>query len=291
MKETAGEKTFQVFNYVVLSAAGLSCILPFLHLFAVSFSDAAAIASGFVIFWPIDWTVAAYRTLVDGTHILQAFVNSVTITVVGVALSMTFTTLAAYPLSRPYFYCRRFFTLAIVFTMIFSGGIVPTFLVIKSLGLVNTYGAIWVSGLVSAFNMLVMKTFFEHIPQEMEEAARIDGCHEIGLLVKIVLPLSLPVLAALTLFYGVSYWNAFMSVLIYINDTLKLNLTVMVQQMVRSQSLMQELNMMQPEEMQAMTPESIKAAAVLIMVAPMLIVYPFLQKYFIKGIMLGAIKG
>jgi putative aldouronate transport system permease protein len=291
MKETTGEKIFYVFNYMVLTIAGLSCILPFMHLFALSFSDSAAITSGFVIFWPIDWTIAAYSTLIVGTNILKAFLNSVTITVVGVILSMTFTIMAAYPLSRPYFYYRRFFTLAIVFTMIFSGGLVPTFLVIKSLGLVNSYGAIWISGLVSAFNMLVMKSFFENIPVEMEEAARMDGCNEFKLLFKVIIPLSIPVLAALTLFYGVGYWNAFMSVLIYINDTLKLNLTVMVQQMVRSQSLMQEMNRMQPEDILTMTPDSIKAAAVLIMVAPMLIVYPFLQKYFIKGIMLGAIKG
>ncbi|NHN34147.1 carbohydrate ABC transporter permease [Paenibacillus agricola] len=291
MKETAGEKCFYVFNYVVLSIAGLSCILPFMHVFALSFSDSAAITSGFVIFWPIDWTGAAYSTLIVGTNILKAFLNSVIITVIGVILSMTFTIMAAYPLSRPYFYYRRLFTLGIVFTMIFSGGLVPTFLVIKGLGLVNSYGAIWITGLVSAFNMLVMKSFFENIPVEMEEAARMDGCNEFKLLFKVMLPLSVPVLAALTLFYGVGYWNAFMSVLIYINDTLKFNLTVLVQQMVRSQSLMQEMNRLQPEDILTMTPDSIKAAAVLIMVAPMLLVYPFLQKYFIKGIMLGAIKG
>jgi putative aldouronate transport system permease protein len=204
---------------------------------------------------------------------------------------MAFTIMAAYPLSRKDFNARRFFTLAIVFTMLFSGGLIPTFLVVKSLGLVNTYGSLWLPGLISTFNMLIMKSFFENIPEELMEAAKMDGCGEARLLIQIILPLSLPVLATLTLFYGVGYWNSFFSLLIYIQDSNKVNLAVMVQQMIQSQSLMQEINNLQPDDIQQMTPESIKASGIIVMMVPMLIVYPFLQKYFVKGVMLGAIKG
>lgn len=159
----------------------------------------------------------------------------------------------------------------------------------KSLGLINSYWAIWLPGLLSTYNMLVMRTFFENIPEEVEEAARIDGCSEMRLLLQIFLPLSMPVIATLVLFYGVGYWNSFMNVLIYINQTDKYNLTVLVQQMIQSQSLLQEL-VSEGEPVQVV-PESLKAAGILVMVIPMLVVYPFLQKYFVKGVMLGSVKG
>lgn len=291
MRDTLGEKVFYSVNYVLLALAGLSCVLPLVHVLAVSLSDSHAVVSGRVSLWPIGWSLESFASLFKGTRIVNSFINSVVITAVGVTLSMLATIMAAYPVSRPYFYARKPFMLAIVFTMLFSGGLIPTFLVIKSLGLLNTYGALWLPGLVSAFNMLVLKTHFESIPAEMEEAARMDGCSEWRLIAQIALPLSLPVLAALTLFYAVSYWNAFMNVLIYINSPEKYNMTVLVQQMVQSQSLLQEMNHLQPEELNQITPEGIKTAGVIFMVAPMLIIYPFLQKYFVKGMMIGAIKG
>ncbi len=291
MKATFGEKVFYGVNYALLALIGLSCILPMIHILALSLSDAQAVVSGRVVFWPVNVTIESYRNLIVGTDVVNAFKNNVVLTVVGTALSMACTIIAAYPLSRRDMYGRRFFTLAIVFTMLFSGGIIPHYLVIKSLGLLNSYGAIWLPGLVSVFNMLVLKTYFESMPLEMEEAARIDGCNEWRLLARIVLPLSLPVLAALTLFYAVGFWNQFMNVLLFMNDPSKYNLTVMVQQMIRSQSMLQELANLQPEDIMNMTPETIKSAGVIVMLVPMLVIYPFLQKYFVKGVMIGAIKG
>jgi putative aldouronate transport system permease protein len=291
MRDTLGEKIFNITNYFALALIGLSCLLPLLHVLSLSLSDASAIISGQVSFWPVGLSFEAYKSLFNGTDILRAFTNSVVITVVGTALSMLFTILAAYPLSRPYFYMRRPLTLAIVFTMMFSGGLIPNYLLIKALGLIDSYGAIWLPGLVSAYNMLVMKSFFENIPRELDDAARMDGCNEVRYVTSIVLPLSLPVIAALTLFYGVNFWNAFMNVMIYINDTAKLNLSVLVQQMVQSQSLLQDITEVDPDMMQSITPESIKAAAIFVMITPMLIVYPMLQKYFVKGVMIGAVKG
>jgi putative aldouronate transport system permease protein len=139
--------------------------------------------------------------------------------------------------------------------------------------------------------MLIMKNYFENLPDEIEEAARIDGCGELMLLGRIILPLSLPMLATIALFYAVGYWNAFLSVMIYINDTAKLNLTVLVQNMIRSQSMMQFMTNVQPEDLQHIAPEGVKSSGIVVMIVPLMLVYPFLQKYFVKGVMVGAIKG
>ncbi|SDC07678.1 putative aldouronate transport system permease protein [Paenibacillus sp. UNCCL117] len=291
MKSTASEKLFYGINYVLLAIVALLCLLPLVHLASVSLSGKDAVLSGFVSFWPVEATKESYEMLFAGTPVVRAFMNSVTITVVGVALSMVFTIFAAYPLSRKVFFGRRYLTLAIVFTMLFQGGLIPTYLVIKQLGLIDSYGSLWLPGLVSTFNMLIMRSFFENIPEELEEAARIDGSGEWRLLLRIVLPLSLPMLATIALFYGVHYWNSFFNVLIYMNSPEKYNLTVLIQQMVRSQAVLQELNAMNAEDVANVTPEGIKAAGIMVMIIPMLIVYPLLQKYFVKGVMIGAIKG
>lgn len=291
MKTSKGEHVFFAVNYVFLALFGISALVPLINILAVSLSDSSAIISGKVSIWPIGWNIEAYRQLIEGTRIIHALKNSIIITVVGVALSMLFTILAAYPLSKNTFYGRRFFTLAIVFTMLFGGGLIPSFLVIKELGLINSYAAIWLPSLVSAFNMMIMRTFFLNIPSELEDAARMDGCGEYRMLLQIFLPLSLPVLATLTLFYSVGYWNQFLTVLLYINDAKKYNLTVLVQNMVASQQLLQQINTFQAEDSVSMTPEAIKAGAVVILLLPLMIVYPFLQKYFVKGALVGAVKG
>jgi putative aldouronate transport system permease protein len=291
MSSTRGEKLFYGVNYVVLFLVGMSCLLPLVHVLALSFSDKDALASGTVSLWPVRFDTGGYSALFKETPILRSFRNSLIITVVGTLLNLFFTILAAYPLSKRYFIGRKVYSLAIVFTMIFTAGLIPNYLLLKSLGLLNHYGALWLPGLVSVWNLMVLRSFFEGIPEELEEAARIDGCSEWRLLVQIVVPLSGPVLAALALFYGVGHWNAFMNVLIFINDTAKMNLTVLVQQMIQNQSLMQEMTSTQPEMAEKLTPEGVKAAGVIVMTLPMVIVYPFLQKYFVKGVMIGAVKG
>jgi len=293
MRASLGEKWFYIINNIVLALLGLTCLFPLINTIAIAFSDTAAIEAGRVSFYPIGWNTEAFTSLFTGTPIIGAFRNSVVITVIGVVLSMAATIMTAYPISRRIFYGRRFFTLAMVFTIMFSGGLIPTYLVVKSLGLMNSYFALWLPALVSTYNMLVMRTFFENIPSEIDDASRIDGCSELAYLLRIVLPLSLPVIATLTLFYGVTYWNTFLPVLIYIQDTGRFNLTVLVQNMIQSQNLLQELvNSGVTSGVQAnVVPESLKAAGVLVIVLPMLAVYPFLQKFFVKGVMLGSVKG
>jgi putative aldouronate transport system permease protein len=288
MKESYSDKVFYAINYTLLTIAALTCLAPLVNIVAISFSNPSSVMAGSVTVLPIGFNLDSYNVLFKSTPIIRAFGNSVLLTVVGVGLCLFFTLLASYPLSRKGFYGRKFFTLFIVFTMMFSGGLIPAFLLVKALGLVNTYGAIWLPGLVSAFNMLIMKNYFENLPEELEEAARIDGSSEIMFIWKIVLPLSLPMLATIGLFYGVGFWNAFMSILIYINDTTKYNLMVLVQNMIRNQSLLQSMNSLEPVDMINITPEGIKAAGVVVLLTPMLMVYPFIQKYFVKGVMIGA---
>ena len=290
MKASKGENLFYAVNYVILFLVSMTCLLPLLYIVSLSLSSPQSILSGRVTVIPLEFNTESFRILIYGTPIMRAFKNSVIITVFGVIFSMVATILAAYPLSRSYFYGRKFFTMFCVFTMLFSGGLIPTYLVVKNLGLINTYGAIWLPGLISTYNMLIMRTFFKNIPTELEEAARIDGCSELQLLFKIFLPLSLAVIATLSLYYSVGFWNAFMSVLIYIIDTAKYNLSVLVNNMIRNQMMLNP-DMIQDEDIVQATPEGVRAAGIMVMVIPMVMVYPFLQKYFVKGTMLGSIKG
>lgn len=291
MRISTGEKVFQGFNYILLSLLGLSCVLPMIHLFAVSFSGQTAVIAGHVGLWPIEATLSSYKLLFEGTRVLPAFKNSIVITAVGTLLSIAFTILAAYPLSKRYFIGRKTFTMMLVFTMIFSAGLIPNYLVVKSLGLVNTYWALWLPGLVSVYNTLVLKAFFENVPSELEEAARMDGCSEFRLVASLYLPLALPALATLVLFYAVGYWNMFQNVLIYISMQSKQNLTVIVQQMIMNSALQNVSQILRPEEAVEITPESVKSAGVMVMVVPMLLVYPLVQRHFVKGVMIGSVKG
>ncbi|MFS0723647.1 carbohydrate ABC transporter permease [Paenibacillus sp. 1P07SE] len=290
MRESMGEKVLSGFIHTVLIIIALTCILPFLHLIALSLSEGQAVDLGRVWLWPVGLDLTAYSYFFENTPALRAFNNSVIITLVGTFLSMLVTVTTAYPLSRRYLYARKPITLAALFTMLFNGGMIPTYLVMNNLQLTNTFWSLWFVGLVSTYNMLIMKSYFENIPGEVIESAQMDGCGEVRLLARIVLPLSLPMLATLTLFYGVGYWNMFMNVILYINRTELQNLPVIVQSMLQMQSMsnMMAMDMVQQQELVS---EKLKAVGVMVMVVPMLIVYPFLQKYFVKGIMLGSIKG
>ena len=178
--------------------------------------------------------------------------------------------------------------------MLFGGGMIPTYLVVYKLGMIDSYGSLWFTGLISTYNMLVMRSFFDSIPYELSESAEIDGASEWQMLIRIYIPLSKPVMATLVLFYGVSHWNSFMAVMLYINSPEKLNLSVFVQQMIQSQQALKQLGNiggLTAADMASVTSTGVKSAAVFIMIVPMLCIYPFIQKYFVKGIMLGAVKG
>lgn len=286
------DRTFHFFNALIVALLCALCIIPLLYTFASSLSSGAALNAKKVFLWPVDFTTAAYKLLITRSNILSLFKNSVVVTVVGTCLSLFFTILCAYPLSKKYLWQRKKISFFITFTMLFGGGMIPTFLLVKSLGLMNSYWALWLTGLISPYNMMIMRSFFEGIPDELDESAKIDGCGEFRLLAQIYIPLSKAVIATEVLFYGVGYWNMYQKVMLYIQDNKKYTLPVFIQQQVFN---LQQLDLDTVEAASVgasdIVSESVKSAGVMVLVIPMLIVYPFLQKYFVKGVTLGAVKG
>ncbi len=283
-------KALNGFLYFILALCGIAALFPFINIIAVSFSSSRAITAAEVFIWPVDFNMDAYANLYRDGQLIVAMKNTIWIAVFGTAFNMAFTVMAAYPLSKPMLMGRKAILMAILFTMLFSGGMIPTFLVVNGLGLVDSYWALWLPALISGYNMFVMKSFFEGLPEELEESAEIDGASNLTILLKIILPLSKPLLAALTLFYAVGWWNAYTNVLIYIRSASKTSLTVKLYQMI--DQLSPELLTSGEGALQTLiTPEGIRAAAIVFAIVPILCVYPFLQKYFIKGVLLGSIKG
>jgi putative aldouronate transport system permease protein len=291
MKQSKSDRILSAAFYFVLAIAALSCVLPIINVFAIAFSEAAAVDSGLVSFWPVGFTLKSFNLLIQKTMAVKAMWNSAVVTVMGTIISMVLTISAAYPLSKPWFTGNAVFTKAVIFTMLFSGGMIPTYIVIQRLGLVDTYWAIWLSTSVSTYNMLILRTFFKNIPRELEEAGFMDGCGEVRMMFSIYLPLSKPVLATLILFYGVGYWNVFMSALLYINSPAKQVLSVLVQQMIRSMDVLNnEIINANPQDLLFITTAGLRSAGVVVITLPLLLVYPLLQKYFVKGVMLGSVK-
>lgn len=292
MKKSLDEKLLLFFNSLLIVLLCALCLIPLLYTLASSLSSGAAISAGKVFLWPVGFTTSAYRLLFKTSNLFKYFGNSVLVTVVGTVLSLSATILCAYPLSKKYLWQRKKIAFLITFTMLFGGGMIPVFMLVKNLGLINSYWSIWLTGLISPYNMMVMRSFFEGIPEELDESAKIDGCGEFRMLAQIYLPLSKAVLATEVLFYGVGYWNMYQKVMLYMQNTKKYTLPVFIQQMVfQLQQL--DLDTVESASVAAtdIVSESVKSAGVVVLVVPMLLVYPWLQRYFVKGVTLGAVKG
>jgi putative aldouronate transport system permease protein len=282
---------FDVANYVFLVLFAIACIVPFIYVIAGSFASDAEITARPVFLIPESFTVAAYKFIFSTDTILRSIWVSVYVTAVGTLVNLIFTVTMAYPLARRSLVGRNTILNLVVFTMLFGGGMIPTFLVVRELHMLDTFWSLMIPGAISAFNLIVIKNFFQELPPELEEAARIDGCTELGLLWKIVLPLSMPVLATFTLFYAVGHWNNFTSALLYINDPSKWPLQVMLRQIVLlSQAAAGDPNAMDPNFVKP-PEQSIKMAVIVVGTIPILLVYPFLQKHFAKGVLIGSVKG
>lgn len=287
------EKSFSALLGLFFLICVAVTIFPILSVIAQSLSSSRALNTGEVGIWPVEPTIDAYRNLVKDGQIFHSIWNTVILTVVGVVLNMIFTICAAYPLSKKHLDGRKFILMMITFTMMFNGGMIPTFILVKKLHLINSYWALWGLGLISTYNMFVMKTFFEGIPSSLEESASIDGANDIQILIKIILPVSMPVIATLTLFYAVGWWNMYFNAVIYINSSAKAPLMVKLKQMIDnvSQSLLQTTSGSEGVRSDQITPQGMQAAAIITATVPILCVYPFLQKYFVKGVMIGSVKG
>lgn len=286
---TLSGRLFVVVNYTLLTIIALVTVLPFIHVVAGSFTTNAEIAAKKFVLIPTVWSLEAYKFIFSTDTIFRALSVSVGVTVIGTLLSMFVTSLMAYGLSRRDLDGRNVIMFLVVFTMLFSGGMIPTFLVVKELGLIDSYAALILPSAIGAFNMIILKNFFQNIPEGLEESAKIDGCNDFGILFRIVLPLSLPSIATISLFYAVTYWNTYLSAILYLNDSQMWPIQVLLRQIVVLASGMDYSSNLDS----AVPPpdQSVKMAVIVVATLPILLVYPFLQKHFAKGAMLGSIKG
>ncbi|WP_019908628.1 carbohydrate ABC transporter permease [Paenibacillus sp. HW567] len=286
---TIGGRIFSAVNFILLALITLITVLPFVHVVAGSFTTSAEIAANKFVLIPKVWSFEAYKFIFSTNTIFKAMGVSIGITLVGTLFSMLITSLMAYGLSRRDLDGRNVVNFLVVFTMLFHGGMIPTFLVVKELGLIDTYSALILPSAISAFNMIILKNFFQNIPEGLEESAKIDGCNDFGILFRIVLPLSLPAIATISLFYAVTYWNTYMSAILYLDDSAKWPIQVLLRQIVVLAS-----GMDYSSSLDATNPppdQTIKMAVIVVATLPILMVYPFLQKHFAKGAMLGSMKG
>ncbi|MBD2844882.1 carbohydrate ABC transporter permease [Paenibacillus sp. IB182496] len=289
-KRSIGSMAFDGFNYTFLTIFALITVLPFIHIVAVSLSSSQAYGAKEFILWPHGFTLDAYDYLFSTDTLTRSLLVTVFITVAGTLVNLLFTLTMAYSLAKKELLGRRSIMLLVIFSMLFSGGMIPTYLVVKELHLLDTYWALILPGAISAFNMIIIKNFFQQLPPGLEESAKIDGASDIAVLVRIVIPLSMPVIATFTLFYAVGHWNTFFNAIIYLNDADKRPIQVLLRQIV---ILSEQLGSGGEYDASALVSlsQSIKMAVIVAATLPILMVYPFLQKYFVKGILLGSIKG
>ncbi|MBW4085598.1 carbohydrate ABC transporter permease [Paenibacillus sp. S150] len=293
MRLTRGERIASGINNVLLGLLGLLALVPFVHVLAQSFSSHRAITSGLVSLWPVDFSFEAYARVLSQADFIQAFQVSVLRTVVGTLFNVVITSLLAYPLSKTYLKGRSVVMFLIVFSMMFGGGMIPTFLVVKATGLLDTFWAYIIPGAVSAFNVIIIKNFFQSVPAELEESAKIDGGSNLGILFRIVIPLSMPAISTITLFHAVGHWNAFFDTVLYVTNRDLFPLQVYLRELIMFNQSGIDNNSGYSANMDStlLAMESLKAAALIASTVPILVVYPFLQKYFVKGLMLGSVKG
>lgn len=279
---------FDWFNTIFLTLIGCLMVFPLLHVLAKSFSSSTAINAGLVKLLPVDWTLVNYKVILSDTSIWRAFLVSVIITVFGTALNLIMTASLAYPLSRQEYSFRKLVLVFILITMIFHAPLIPNYLVIKNLNLLNTLWALVLPTAVSAYNLFIMRSFFVALPNELVDSARIDGAGELRTMWSVILPLSKPVMATMGLFYAVSHWNSYSTALYFITDRALYPLQLRLREIVLSNDLGQAGSLL--EGVNEISPAGVQMAVIIVSVLPIVLVYPFLQKYFIKGMLIGSIK-
>ncbi|MBN2984909.1 carbohydrate ABC transporter permease [Cohnella algarum] len=286
---TPGGRLFDAVNYAILSAVACVCILPFIYVLAVSFTSPEEVARGGLILFPREWSLAAYEYIFSTGTLTNSLLITVYVTVVGTLINLIFTTTMAYPLSRTRLRGRQGVLLGVLITMLFSGGMIPTYFVVSGLGLTNTLWSLMIPSAISAFNLIVLKNFFQQIPSEVEDSAKIDGCNDVEVFFRIALPLSGPAIATFALFYSVDHWNTFFNAVLYLNDSSKWTIQVYLREIViLAQSNIGDSSRLEEMNIQPLT---IRMAVVVFATLPIMLVYPFLQKHFVKGVMLGSVKG
>ncbi|WP_274363201.1 carbohydrate ABC transporter permease [Paenibacillus thermotolerans] len=280
--------------HLILIILGLITLVPMMNVFAISLSEAHAIYQNPMMIVPHSFTIEAYKYIFETPVLIKSFGITVFVTVVGTFLNLLFTITSAYGLSKNDIPGHRYLMWIVIIPMLFGAGLIPTYLLLKALGLINSIWVLIIPGLVAPFNLILMRNFFWSIPESLEESARIDGASDLQVLWSIIVPLSKPVIATIGLFYGVAHWNDFFNGLFFINDNTKWPLQVVLRSIIIDMNMMgmgSSTTQTQDVTQLVVTPENIKAATIIFAIVPILAVYPFLQKYFVKGILLGSVKG
>ncbi|ACX63553.1 carbohydrate ABC transporter permease [Paenibacillus sp. Y412MC10] len=283
-QESFASKLFDVFNVLFMIVLIMVMAYPMVYVFSASISNNAMVASGAVLLWPKKITLIAYEQLIYNPDLWVSYWNTIRYTFLHTLLTLIATSAMAYPLAKRWLPGRRVILLMAAFTLLFSGGMIPTFLIVQKLGMLDTIWAIVLPSLISTWYLFIMRTFFEALPEELEDAAAIDGCGSMQILVRIVLPLSVPVMVTIGLFTAVNQWNSFFSALIYLNDREMYPLQIMMRNI-----LIAGTNVQGEGDLTHL--ETLKYAMIMIGTLPILCVYPFIQKYFVQGTMIGGIKG
>jgi len=289
-RKSYGNMVFDTIVYVLLGSITLIAFFPILYIVSGSFASVKELAMNRFLLIPKEPTLDAYRYIFSTNTLMRSMRVTVMVTIAGTVVNLVMTCLMAYPLSRKELPGRKYLMYAVTFTLVFNGGMIPTYLVVKAVGLIDSYAALILPGAISSFNLVLVKNFFQEIPQDLIDSARIDGCNEVGILTKIVLPLSKPALATFTMFYAVGHWNTFLTALLYLNDSKKWTIQVLLRQIVilAQGGIGDEASM----GMQFVIPsQSVKMAVIVVSTLPIVLCYPFMQKYFEKGVMVGSIKG
>ena len=292
IKGSLSTRITSVCIYLFVGLVAVLAVLPFLYVFGGSFATERELAQRPFLIIPREFSLNAYKFILEDGRILNGLKNTVIVTVIGTAIAMVFSTTFAYPLSKKEFQGRNLILNMVIITMVFSGGMIPTFLLVKNLKMLDSFAALTVPGAISAFNMVIIKNFFEGVPKELEEATVKDGGSDFTVFARIVLPLSKPVLASMGLFYAVGFWNDYFSCMLYINDTSKQTAQLILRSIVLLAQGFDLLGSRMDFGVAGAPPEqAVKLASTVVTVLPILIVYPFVQKFFTKGVMIGAVKG
>ena len=287
IRRSAGSVVFDTLNIVFLCALAFTTIYPFWDTLVVSVSSLKGYLASSIHLWPSEWSVEGYKYMFSNPTLWTSYGNTLFITVVGTMINMVITIMTSYVLSKNYLRGHRVLTFLCVFTMMFSGGIIPTYMVIKDVGLLNKIWAMIIPTAINTYNMIILRNFFSAMPRELEESATLDGCTEVGVLFRIVLPVSIPAITTVTLFYAVDHWNDFFSAIMYINKQSNWPL----QLFLRSMLYENEAAYQSGGESLYLLGHPMKMAAVMMAIIPIMCAYPFFQKYFTKGVMTGAVKG
>jgi putative aldouronate transport system permease protein len=291
IRESVGDKLFLIGIYVILSLVLVVVLYPLIYIFSSSLSSPSAVTSGRVWLWPVEFSLKGYASLIENPKIITGYANSLFYTAAGTLISVALTIMIAYPLSRKTFFGRNMLMMLITFTLLFSGGLIPTYLVVKQLGLIDTRWALLIPNAIWVWQVIIARTFFQNsIPDELIDASEMDGCSDLRFMWSVVIPLSKPIIAVLFLMYSVGQWNAYFDALIYLKTANLFPLQLILRSIIilnNSSNATDALKMVERQQLAELLKYSLIVAATL----PVLIIYPFVQRYFVQGMLVGSVKG